>query len=79
MGAGIMWRSPLFRKISLGLFFITIAKVFLFDLLSLDLGYLIVSFISLGVILIGVSFFYRKNKQQITNFLEGGKSIDYHE
>lgn len=69
MGAGIMWRSAIFRKISLGLFFVTIAKVFLFDLLSLDLGYLIVSFISLGVILISVSFFYRKKKDVIDSFL----------
>jgi uncharacterized membrane protein len=69
MGAGIMWRSSLFRKIAIGLFFVTIAKVFLYDLLSLDLGYLIVSFISLGVILISVSFFYRKHKDQITKFL----------
>ncbi len=71
MGAGIMWRNSLFRKIAIGLFFVTIVKVFLFDLLSLDLGYLIVSFISLGVILVTVSFVYRKHKEQIVNFLEG--------
>lgn len=74
MGAGIFWRSALFRKIAIGLFFVTIVKVFLFDLLSLDLGYLIVSFISLGVILIGVSFFYRRHKEQITKFLSEEKN-----
>lgn len=71
IGTGIAWRSALLRKIAIGLFFVTIAKVFLFDLLSLDLGYLIVSFISLGVILISVSFYYNKHKEQITKFLEG--------
>ena len=71
IGAGIAWRSPLLRKIAIGLFFVTIVKVFLFDLLSLDLGYLIISFISLGVILISVSFYYNKHKEQITKFLEG--------
>lgn len=76
MGAGIWWRSSLFRKIAIGLFFVTIAKVFLFDLLSLDLGYLIVSFISLGVILISVSFFYRKHKDQITKFLNEEKQVN---
>ncbi len=71
IGAGIAWKSPLLRKIAIGLFFVTIGKVFLFDLLSLDLGYLIVSFISLGVILISVSFYYNKHRVQITKFLEG--------
>jgi uncharacterized membrane protein len=71
IGAGIWWKSPLVRKIALALFSITIVKVFLFDLLSLDLGYLIVSFISLGVILISVSFLYRKYKERINQFLEG--------
>lgn len=79
MGAGIFWRNSLFRKIAIGLFFVTIAKVFLFDLLSLDLGYLIVSFISLGVILIGVSFFYRKHKDQITKFLTEEKQVNIHD
>ena len=76
MGAGIMWRSALFRKIAIGLFFVTIAKVFLFDLLSLDLGYLIVSFVSLGVILISVSFVYRKHKEEITKFLSEEKNVN---
>ncbi|MFA5991265.1 MAG: DUF2339 domain-containing protein [Candidatus Doudnabacteria bacterium] len=76
IGAGIAWRSALLRKIAIGLFFVTIAKVFLFDLLSLDLGYLIVSFISLGVILISVSFYYNKHKEQITKFLEGEEKIN---
>jgi uncharacterized membrane protein len=79
MGAGIMWRSALFRKIAIALFFVTIVKVFLFDLLSLDLGYLIVSFISLGVILITVSFVYRKHKDQITKFLTEEKHADFHQ
>ena len=79
MGAGIKWRSPLFRKIAIALFFVTIVKVFLFDLLSLDLGYLIVSFISLGVILITVSFVYRKHKEQITKFLnEETNNVNIH-
>ena len=73
MGAGIMWRSALFRKISIGLFGVAIVQVFLYDLLSLDTGYLIVSLISLGVILISVSFVYRKHKEGITKFLEGEK------
>lgn len=76
IGAGIAWRSALLRKIAIGLFFVTIVKVFLFDLLSLDLGYLIVSFISLGVILISVSFYYNKHKEQITKFLEGEEKIN---
>ncbi|MBI5530091.1 MAG: DUF2339 domain-containing protein, partial [Candidatus Doudnabacteria bacterium] len=70
IGAGIAWKSALIRKIAIALFFVTIVKVFLYDLLSLDLSYLIVSFISLGVILISVSFYYNKHREQISKFLE---------
>jgi uncharacterized membrane protein len=66
---GIFRRNRHFRKISVVLFFITVVKVFLYDLLVLDLGFLIVSLIALGVILITVSINYRKHRQKILEFL----------
>lgn len=56
-----IWRSNrLLRVMALGLLVITIIKVFLFDLASLDAIYRIISFIVLGAILLAVSFLYQK-------------------
>jgi uncharacterized membrane protein len=47
----------------------TILKVFLVDLSSLDRIYRVISFVVLGVILLAVSFLYQQSQQRIT----GGK------
>ncbi len=53
------------RIISLTIFFLTIIKLFAYDLWKMDEGGRIVSFIILGVILLIVSFMYQKLKQLI--------------
>lgn len=58
------------RRIGFLLFGLVILKVFLYDLQSLETVYRIISFISLGVILLIVSFVYQKNKEQIKDYLE---------
>src|SRR3989344_5000660 len=67
---GVMMRDAFFRKLAIILFGLSIVKVFVYDVQSLDTGYRIVSFITLGVILLSVSFAYHKNKEKITFFLE---------
>jgi uncharacterized membrane protein len=52
------------RLIALGLFDLTLLKAFFVDLAGLDMPYRIVSFIGLGLVLLGVSFLYQR--------LEGG-------
>ncbi len=58
------------RRLGFLLFGLVILKVFLYDLQSLETVYRIISFISLGVILLIVSFVYQKNKEQIKDYLE---------
>ncbi len=53
------------RICAIVLFFITIFKVFIFDLSSLESIYRIISFIGLGCILLLVSFLYTRFKDQI--------------
>jgi uncharacterized membrane protein len=61
--AGI-WRSNrLLRIMALGLLALTIGKVFLIDLASLDKIYRIASFVVLGAILLAVSFLYQKRQR----------------
>ncbi len=50
------------RYMALALFAVTILKVFFIDLSSLEAFYRIISFIVLGIILIGVSLLYQKYK-----------------
>jgi uncharacterized membrane protein len=57
------WRSNRgLRLIAMGLFGVTILKIFLVDLSSLETAYRIVSFIGLGAILLGVSYGYQRYK-----------------
>ena len=65
-GAGLMfvgfWKASRFlRWQALILIFVTIIKVFLYDTASLDVGYRILSFIALGLVLLVTSFLYQRD------------------
>jgi uncharacterized membrane protein len=60
LGIGLWRGNRLLRVMALGLLVITIGKVFLSDLASLDKIYRIISFIVLGAILLTVSFLYQQ-------------------
>jgi uncharacterized membrane protein len=66
---GILRRNKLLRLMALALLGMTILKVFLVDLSSLDRIYRVISFVVLGVILLAVSFLYQQSQQRIA----GGK------
>ena len=66
MGVGIRRRQPALRFGALGLFALTVAKVFLVDLSWLDAGYRVLSFVVLGGLLILASFLYTKHRNRIT-------------
>jgi uncharacterized membrane protein len=57
---GMKRASAMLRWQALALFGIVVGKVFLFDLSFLDRFYRIVSFLVLGAVLLGVSFFYQR-------------------
>ena len=60
MVAGFRRSVPFIRWLALGLLGFTILKVFFYDLSELEAIYRIMSFIALGVILLGVSFVYQR-------------------
>jgi uncharacterized membrane protein len=66
---GIVRRSKLLRVMALLLLGLTIFKVFLFDLSSLEKLYRIISFIVLGAILLAVSFLYQRYRQRIAELI----------
>lgn len=64
LAVGIVRGVRLIRVTALGLLCLTAAKVFFFDLSSLERFYRIGSFILLGAILLGVSFLYQQRQRQ---------------
>ena len=65
LAVGMNRRSKLLRLMALALLSLTILKVFLFDLSSLERLYRIFSFIVLGAILLAVSFLYQRYRQRM--------------
>jgi len=67
MVTGMRLKMRHLRIISLSLFFITLLKLFIFDIQGISEGGKIAAFISLGIILLVVSFMYQKLKVLILN------------
>jgi uncharacterized membrane protein len=65
MSVGIWWRQKPVRLFALGLLYLSIGKVFLFDLGFLQQLYRIVSLFGLGVILLLVSFIYLRFEERL--------------
>jgi uncharacterized membrane protein len=66
MGIGLQRRQAALRFGAIGLFAITVVKVFLVDLDRLDAGYRILSFVVLGGLLILASFLYTRYRERLT-------------
>jgi uncharacterized membrane protein len=58
---GFMKRVALARWVGLGLLAVTVIKVFAFDLRGLSSGYRVVGYLTLGVLLMAVSFAYQRD------------------
>ena len=71
LAIGMNRRSKLLRIMALALLGLTIFKVFLFDLSSLEKLYRIISFIVLGAILLAVSFLYQRYRQRMVAARDG--------
>lgn len=65
LAGGILQRSAQLRLISLGLFLVTAAKVFLYDVWHLDTTIRWFAFMGLGVSLLLVSYLYRRYRDRI--------------
>ncbi len=68
---GFIKKNKLSRIFAIALFGVTIFKVFIFDLSSLQKFYRIISFIGLGVILLSVSFLYTRYRDIIIEAVIG--------
>lgn len=64
---GMRWKSRNVRIISLCVFAITLLKLFIFDLRGLSEGGKIAAFLSLGVLLLIISFMYQRLKRILLN------------
>ena len=69
LGSGFVFRERSLRLQGLALFLVCVLKLFLYDLRNLDTPYRILSFIALGIILLGVSWIYTRFREQLQKLL----------
>ena len=69
LGAGFPLRDRVQRLSGLALFLICVLKLFLYDLRELETVNRILSFIVLGLILVGVSWMYTRFRDRIQRYL----------
>jgi uncharacterized membrane protein len=69
LALGFAFRDRWLRLQGLGLFLVCVLKLFLYDLRNLDTPYRILSFIALGLILLGVSWIYTRFREQLQKLL----------
>jgi uncharacterized membrane protein len=79
MFLGLRANNAVIRKISIGLFFATLAKVFFIDIAKMGTSYKFVSFIVLGLVLILTSYLYRKYKDELIGTLAENKGAEKNE
>ncbi len=70
---GFRKNNAVLRKVSFGLFLVVVLKVFLFDMSKFSTPYRIISFIFLGIILVGTSYLYYRHKDRIIDALADTK------
>jgi hypothetical protein len=65
VAVGIFYRLPWLRYFGLPFLGFTLLKVVIYDLKGLNMSYRVVSFLALGLLLIGLSFLYNKYKDRL--------------
>ena len=60
LALGFFWSRPMLRYAALGLLGVTVAKVFLVDLSEVQTIWRVLSFLVLGLVLLGVSVLYQR-------------------
>lgn len=73
---GIWKRKPHLRLIAIIIFGITLIKLFIYDIANASSGAKTIAFISLGVLLLIISFLYTKYKHLIIDEEEKNESLD---
>jgi len=69
LGLGFVFRERALRLQGLTLFLVCVLKLFLYDLRNLETPYRILSFIALGILLLGVSWVYTRFREQLQKIL----------
>jgi hypothetical protein len=69
LSAGLPLRERAMRLAGLVLLLVCVLKLFVWDLRNLEMPFRILSFLVLGVILIGVSFVYSRYREHISRYL----------
>ncbi len=63
IGLGFVRKFKPFRQLGLSLLGLTVLKVFLLDMQALERGYRIAAFVVLGIVLLGISMLYQRERK----------------
>jgi hypothetical protein len=66
---GMAWRERVYRWLGLGVLACALGRVVIIDIWALETIYKILSFLALGVALLGLGFFYNKYQERIKEWL----------
>jgi hypothetical protein len=66
---GLTLRERVYRWLGLGILGCSLARVFIFDIWKLTMGYRIVSFLALGISLLALGFFYNRFQEKIREWI----------
>jgi hypothetical protein len=69
---GFARRYPFIRRFGLALALLSVAKLFLIDLMGLTSGYRIISYFALGITLVAISFVYQYFNKRLELKMEAG-------
>ena len=74
IGSGIASQSRWVRLAGIGLLVIPVAKLFVFDVFLLDLGYRVAAFLTLGVLLLAMGLVYQRYSHAVRGFVLGDRA-----
>jgi hypothetical protein len=66
---GFLWRDRIYRRLALGLFCLTLVRIFFVDVPGLEIFYRMLAFLALGVSMIAVSFLYSRYREHFERWL----------
>ena len=68
-GVGFWLREREYRRLGIGILILAVARVFMIDVWDLSLGYRVLSFMGLGLVLIALGYIYNRFQEQVREWI----------
>ncbi len=68
-GIGFWLKEREYRRLGIGILILAIARIFMIDVWELSLGFRVLSFMGLGLVLIGLGYIYNRFQEQVREWI----------